>query len=404
MAPPGPGWRSNAASVFWQTCWRPASEAHPRLAYSLAISTVNNISWYAAGGIGSTAVRFSGRYSRDSAGYRTLARVLTIISLFSSVLAALVLWLDAAPIARLLGKASLTGLLHWAALSAAGMILLECCRGFLVGQRRLPAILLLSVAIGAGMIALLPAASRLGPVQIHARSRCSLCSALPASRPRGADERRGLRTDRSAAAGGVVIRFGPARRPGRNQCRRMVAHDRHCPLRYVARADRISLHFTSVAQHGRLIPGPSDREQSRGNARGESNQEKTPDQVMAVCTLVTTLVCLLIAGLGITIVPWALTLFYGKAYAAAAATAMALATAVIHMDNSPAAARLSIVRSARRVSSTRFGRCSLRAVPRFSSLSGGMPGKALSSTLPAICSRPPGCFSTLHVRIVCRRA
>ncbi len=230
MAPPGPGWRSNAASVFWQTCWRPASEAHPRLAYSLAISTVNNISWYAAGGIGSTAVRFSGRYSRDSAGYRTLARVLTIISLFSSVLAALVLWLDAAPIARLLGKASLTGLLHWAALSAAGMI------------------------------ALLPAASRLGPVQIHARSRCSLCSALPASRPRGADERRGLRTDRSAAAGGVVIRFGPARRPGRNQCRRMVAHDRHCPLRYVARADRISLHFTSVAQHGRLIPGPSDRE------------------------------------------------------------------------------------------------------------------------------------------------
>ncbi len=73
MAPPGPGWRSNAASVFWQTCWRPASEAHPRLAYSLAISTVNNISWYAAGGIGSTAVRFSGRYSRDSAGYRTLA-------------------------------------------------------------------------------------------------------------------------------------------------------------------------------------------------------------------------------------------------------------------------------------------------------------------------------------------
>lgn len=144
----------------------------------------------------------------------------------------------------------------------------------------------------------------------------------------------------------------------------------------IARSDTslVQIGFLSISHQLRnmagLFPGLLTESQSRGNARGESNQEKTPDQVMAVCTLVTTLVCLLIAGLGITIVPWALTLFYGKAYAAAAATAMALATAVIHMDNSPAAARLSIVRSARRVSSTRFGRCSLRAVPRFSSLSG----------------------------------
>jgi O-antigen/teichoic acid export membrane protein len=37
-------------------------------AYSLAISTANNISAYAAGGIGSTAIRFSGNYQRESRG------------------------------------------------------------------------------------------------------------------------------------------------------------------------------------------------------------------------------------------------------------------------------------------------------------------------------------------------
>ncbi|MFZ0593008.1 MAG: hypothetical protein WAM39_21300, partial [Bryobacteraceae bacterium] len=37
--------------------------------YSLAISTASNISTYAAGGIGSTATRFSGEYPRGSSGY-----------------------------------------------------------------------------------------------------------------------------------------------------------------------------------------------------------------------------------------------------------------------------------------------------------------------------------------------
>ena len=130
-------------------------------AYSLAITTANNISTYAAGGIGSTAVRFSGKYSRESAGYPTLSKVLLIISVVSATVAALGLWIGAGPVARLLGKPVLTGLLSWAALSAASMIMLECCRGFLVGQRRLAPMLLLSGTVGVGMICLLPIASRL---------------------------------------------------------------------------------------------------------------------------------------------------------------------------------------------------------------------------------------------------
>src|SRR5271170_5764153 len=49
-------------------------------AYSLAISTANNISAYAAGGIAATAARFSGKYPLGTAGYKTLGRVLAIVS------------------------------------------------------------------------------------------------------------------------------------------------------------------------------------------------------------------------------------------------------------------------------------------------------------------------------------
>ncbi len=64
------------------------------------------------------------------------------------------LWFGASPIAHLLGKPSLTGLLRWAAISAAGLILLECARGFFVGQRRLAALVLLSLIVGVGMVSL----------------------------------------------------------------------------------------------------------------------------------------------------------------------------------------------------------------------------------------------------------
>ena len=128
-------------------------------AYSLAISTANNISTYAAGQIGSTAARFSGKYQHGTPGYTTLARALTVVSLVSALIGAVGLWFGAAPIAHLLGKASLTTLLRWAALSAAGIIVLECARGFFVGQRRLAALVLLSLIVGVGMVSLLPLAA-----------------------------------------------------------------------------------------------------------------------------------------------------------------------------------------------------------------------------------------------------
>ena len=56
-------------------------------AYSLAINTANNVATYAGAGIGSTAARFSGKYPHESAGYSTIARVLTFVSIISALVA-----------------------------------------------------------------------------------------------------------------------------------------------------------------------------------------------------------------------------------------------------------------------------------------------------------------------------
>ena len=55
-------------------------------------------------------------------------------------------------------------------------------------------------------------------------------------------------------------------------------------------------------------------------------------------------VSLLLALAGMTMVPWLLAVLYGNGYAGAGTTiALGLATAVAHMGNAPAAARLTIV-------------------------------------------------------------
>ncbi len=320
-------------------------------AYSLAISTANNISTYAAGGIGSTAVRFSGRYSRESTEYGTLSRVLLIISLVSAAVAALALWAGAGPIAHLLGKTSLTGLLHWTALSAAGIILLECCRGFLVGQRRIPAILLLSLTVGIGLLALLPFVSRWGAIPMIASQGAVtlgavlLCAAL--YRPLGLAPAR--RQYQSAPIGPMlreVWSFGFVQLAG------LIGMNAAgwWLTTLVARSDTslVQMGFFAIAHQLRnivaLFPALLTESSLAVMAQSEKTVEKTPDQVMALCTVATTFTSLLLAGSGMVLVPWALSFFYGKAYqAASAATAVALATAVIHMGSSPASARLSIV-------------------------------------------------------------
>ncbi len=319
--------------------------------YSLAISTASNISTYAAGGIGSTATRFSGEYPRGSSGYPTLARALAVVSIVSALAAALIMWIGAVPISRLLEKPNLTGVLHWAALSGAGMILVECARGFFIGQKRLKALLLLSISVGIGMATLLPIAAHVGPVaMICSQSAAALGAVvvcLLCYRPLGLASP--VRIERREPIKPVlkqVWSFGfvqLAGLVGMNAAGWWLTS-------LVAKSDAsmMQMGFFAVAHQLRnmVALGPSLLTQAslaemadRGN-----KAEKTPENVMAACTFISMLVSLALAGVGIIVVPLGLTLMYGKTYSGAElATAIALATAVPHMGSSSFAARLWIV-------------------------------------------------------------
>lgn len=319
--------------------------------YALAISTANNISAYAAGGIGSTAIRFSGEHPRGSSSYPTLTRVLAIISVCSALLATAVLWLGASPIAALLKKQSLTGPLRWAALSAAGIILLECCRGFLVGQRRIKALLLLSGMVGAGYLIFLPIMAHIGPTQMIASQSGIMLGAVGLCLL-------GYRSLGLAppAPVGEPAPVGPLLRQvwsfGLVQLAGLMGMNAAgwWLTTLIARSDSTmaQMGFFAVAHQLRNIVALAPSLLTEGAlavmAGKEGKVEKTPDNVMAICTYASTFMSLLLAGLGMIIVPWGLQLLYGATYSAASlATAIALATAVVHMGSAPMSARLSIV-------------------------------------------------------------
>ena len=331
--------------------------AHTFGAYSLAISTANNISTYAAGQIGSTAARFSGKYPYGTRSYSTLARALAVVSLFSAALAAVALWFGAAPIAHMMGKMALTGLLRWAAVSAAGIILLECARGFFVGQRRLAALLLLSVIVGGGMITLLPAAARLhSPVRMIVMQGGITSSAviicLLLASPLGllpAKEETSPIAQPKVALGAMlreVWSFGLVQLAG------LVGSNLAgwWLTTLVARADTtlVQMSFFAIASQLRNLVGIAPGLLTEGSyavmADPEGEAERTPHRVMALCSYAAVSVSLVLASIGIVVVPWVLTLLYGRTYAPAAMTvAIGLAIAVVHMGNAPAAARLTIV-------------------------------------------------------------
>jgi O-antigen/teichoic acid export membrane protein len=319
--------------------------------YAVSLSTANNISAYAAGGIGSTAIRFSGEHPRGSAGYPTLTRVLAVISVVSAIAAASILWLGASPIARLLHKESLTGVLRWAAFSAAGIIILECCRGFLVGQRRIKALLLLSSLVGVGYLALLPAMSRFGATQMICSQGSVTIGAvliilllyrslgLTSPVTIGSPEPMGPLLKRVWSFGFVQL----ASLMGMNAAGWWLTS-------LVARSDTsmVQMGYFAVAHQLRNIVALGPSLLTEGSlavmAGPDGKVDKTPDNVMAMSSYACTFASFLMAGLGMIVVPWAITLLYGKGYAAAGTTvAIALATAVVHMGSAPISARLSII-------------------------------------------------------------
>ena len=274
-----------------------------------------------------------------------------LIALVSALLAAGVLWLGASPLSQLVHKPSLVPVLRWAAFSAAGIIFLECARGFFVGQRTFKAIILLSSFVGVGMISILPIASHFGPVAMICGQSFVVLGAvlvclvfskrLGLSSPAGTESRAPMAPMLRRVWSYALMQLSGL--VGLNAAGWWLTS-------LVAKGDptMVQMSYFAVAHQFRnivaLVPSLLTEGSFTEMANGNAADAKTPDNVMAMCTYVSTLICLITAGAGIIVTPWLLLLIYGKSYVAASTTAvLALATALVHMGSWAAAQRLSVL-------------------------------------------------------------
>jgi O-antigen/teichoic acid export membrane protein len=319
-------------------------------AYSLALTTATNVASYAGAGIGTTANRFSGDYPYGHAGYRGLLRALTWFSLGSASLAAAVLWFTAGPLAsRLLGNPGLAQLLRIAALSAGAIILLECLRGLLIGQRRFVALLTLSVLFGGGLAIALPFAALRGP-SVMAASQAGVAALAVALCVIGARKLHFAATGTAHESGGpgagAIVRFGAmqlAGMVGLNAAGWWIAS-------LVARSDvsLFQMGCYSVALQMRNICGMLPlliSQTAYAQLTDEGAQEYGgPGRVTLLSTVAATVLALLVCGSAAAIMPWVLPHLYGKGFAGGElAATMAVIVALVHMGAAPAAARLTVV-------------------------------------------------------------
>ena len=320
-------------------------------AYSLGITTANNISTYAAGGIGTTATRFSGKYPYGSGSYRLFAQVMAVISLLSAALAAIALTLGAGPIARVLHKPELMGLLQWAGITAAGMVLLECARGFFVGQRRLLALASLSLTVGVGMLVCLPIMARTGrPVAMIVSQGAvmlmsvTLCLVLAG--------RLGLMPPQGESRTGFLVLLREVWSYGLIQLSGLVSANvaGWWVTALVARGDStlVQVSFFAIASQLRniigLVPSLLTEGSFAAMATPEEQGGNVPHRVMMVCTFASTAVSFLIASVTAIVAPLLLRFVYGERYTAAAlAVSVAAGVAVLQMGNAPPSARLSVL-------------------------------------------------------------
>ena len=319
-------------------------------AYSLALSTANNIASYAGAGIGLTATRFSGEYPEGSAGHHALRRALILVSAVSAVLAVLLLLWGAGPIAEsLLHNPSVKRLLQVAAFSSGAMIAFECCRGYLVGQRNLRNVVLLSVAMGLGILVALPLMAPRGPqpMVISQALVSAGAIALVAVVSRRSHRRTvSVQADDSVSVAnmaGKVWRFGMIQLAGvigLNAAGWWVAS-------LVARSDQtlVQMGLFAVANQLRNLVALAPGLLAQSSYALLAGKEKdTTEHVLGFGTFIATAASIVLGTLVILPLPYLLPLLYGKAFAGGVLTAsLSVATAIIHMSAAPAAARLGIV-------------------------------------------------------------
>jgi O-antigen/teichoic acid export membrane protein len=320
-------------------------------AYSVVLATAGTVANYAGAGIGSTAIRFSGKYPVASRGYRGFLRTIILVSVCSALLAAVLMLAGAGSFARvLLRNEALVGVLRIAAVSAGALILLECCRGLLIGQQKFRALILLSIVSGVGMLLILPVAAHISAsamigghagVALLAVSSCALLSRrlgiVPATARAEEVAGPGVRT---IATFGLV-QFGAV--VGINIASWWLAS-------LVARADvsLLQMGMYAVANQFRglasILPGMLAQVTYPLLTAETGHHYGGPDRVMLVNTFLATALVIIFAGLAVVLLPWILPSLYGRAYVGAEVPSiLLLATAISHMGGTAAANRVSIV-------------------------------------------------------------
>ncbi len=319
-------------------------------AYSVVLATAGTIAVYAGAGIGTTAIRFSGQYPRTSAGYRRFLHALMIISVLSAVLAASLMLVGAGPLARwMLLNVGLTKFLRLAALSAGALVLLECCRGLLIGQRNFFSLMLLSLISGTGLIVVLPLTARISPgAMVTGQGGVALLAVLCCvvfSRRLGIAPIE-VQGDSSGSVLRPVFMFGLVQ----FSAVAGISIASWWMASLVARADSslTQMGLYAVANQFRglaaIAPGLfvqvgySLLTEESGAAYGG------PRRVMLANTFLTTSLTAILGGAGMAVLPWALFAAYGQSYMQAEIPILLLlATAMIHMGGMPAMQRLSII-------------------------------------------------------------
>ena len=319
--------------------------------YSVVLATAGTIAAYAGAGIGITAIRFSGDYPREGSGYRGFVRVLMTLGISSAAVAAFLMFVCAAPIARwMLGNEGLTAVLRVAAISSAAIVLLECCRGLLLGQQKFYGLLVLSLISGIGLVIVLPLAARINAgAMIAGQGTVALLTVLicvSLSRSLGIKP---LRAESSDAGPGIrpVLTFGLVQ----FSAFAGLSIATWCVASLVARSDHslTQMGFYAVSNQFRglaaIAPGLlaqivySSLTNESGAAYGGVGQ------VLLSSTIITTIMVTMVAGFAMIVLPWVLPAAYGSQYLSSEVPVLLLlATAIIHMSGQAGAQRLSIVR------------------------------------------------------------
>ncbi|GAC1389287.1 MAG: hypothetical protein NVSMB31_05070 [Vulcanimicrobiaceae bacterium] len=323
-------------------------------AYSLALTTANSIANYAGAGIGLTSTRFAAEYPEGSRGHRPLNNALILVSSVSALAAAALLYLGAGPLACILiHNPQLTGTLQVAALPAGTMIAFECYRGYLVGQRQLSGLLLLSAVMGGGMLALLPAVSRYGArPMVLVQAIVSLCAVLAALLFGFARSRNRRDSLAAVPAGSEIPVARMARRVwsfglvqlggiiGLNAAGWWVAS-------LVARSDvtLAQMGVLAVANQLRnmvaLAPGMLAQS---SYALLACDKQETTSQILGFGTCVAAISSLALGALIIIPLPYLLPHLYGRSFGhAVLAVSLSVVTAIVQMATAPAVARLTIL-------------------------------------------------------------